>query len=885
MINESGIASNSLAGAKKKTAPGKVDPQREGIVSEQSIKFHTDGASEGENNPDTATSVSLHIASENSHSANSSNPRATNPAHDISPSYDIQTASQAEIQFDVTEEPAPSSEQSLRIHTEESRNGSIPGTSPKPTGENIEFHEETPHTTPPQRTIPAVEAVKSATVTIPEAEAPAPAAPAPHLATYPPPRRLSKRALLSSQTPRTNSAVPTTPLSRSPNSSHRPAHHPPESTLVAAGVPPLAPVDETKQAEHAAAAAVAAAKPQAFARNATSNSDFSAADGDVNEDVAAVVASVTTPASPNIVVTNHSRVFKGPEWAAVVETSRDTVERTVGNETAEAVGVEAQFVRVTSIEADQGKMTCGISIGHTPEYTVEQIDEAIQSHRYENTRMLLEIMAGHRKPSQTVESETSEKQVSTIPFSFSTKVGDALIRLHYAASASSSYRHLELSLDCPIEEVTIKLVKECLSEYLVIEKSELVVRRDAKVLSDGATGASLGLTSGCLLEVQRITPQPYEAENVEPQRMAPIPTPAPQPKRTAAKRHSKDKGVATPTKGRGKAPAVAAAAEAKKLPPYAATKKVPKTKRKMSSQQQATEQRRRLRQPRYNAARGQSPVPRYASLTRAATAHGATPQPSMARSRARDAPLPRMLTTPRVYHPHSLRPGAERLEEGETMAMYMSASRSPSRSYHTSSPAAARHSLGDIRAPSASLPSCNAQPPVPQQHTVRGVASVVFHTQRVAQAAVRQPVLNGAPRDLMHHAVEHRAEAHSASIHSYSPPHPAFGVANSSSSCASDDDSDSSPADENEHVEAEMMDLEEALRKPHPKSFAEPQEHEDDVEAEMMDLEEVLRKPAGDDADESEDDSVEHDYSGEPLEPHDEEEEDPVPAAVPNPFV
>ncbi|KPA79550.1 hypothetical protein ABB37_05367 [Leptomonas pyrrhocoris] len=853
MINESGNSSIVFAEAKGTTAPEKADPQRDTMVSECSIKFHADGPSESGNDPNSVTSIPLRIESENPRGVDNHNPRGTAVTEDsIVFTHEVHTAASADdIHFDAVEDPAASSMQSVRFQVEDGNtggNGAVDrGTSPQQSAAPANRTTSLPSTQAKPR--PTASGDSTAVAEAEKNRAAAGTAAEDAFAAYPPPRRLSQRAVSVARTPRSNGAAPTTPHSRSPNNSYRPAPNPRKS----------APVDEA-----------------------------ATADPNAKDDAAAVVASVATPASPNIVVTNHSRTFRGAGWAAVVETSRDTIERTVGTETAEAVGVETQFMRVTSIEADAEGMRCDMSIGHAPGQTAEQIDEAIEKCGYENTLRLLDFAAGHEKPSQARESEEAEKQPPSVPFSFSDKVGEGLIELNYSVFPFGSYRHLELSFDGPIAAVTPKFVKECLSGYLGVHESQLVVRRGEEVLSDDVTGADLKLANGCTLEAQCTIPQQQQQEapqnpvaEEEPQQTAPTPTPAPRAKKaTAAKKKTMEAAATSQKKKTSKKDANGgdAATPAKtKTKAKKAAVPVAKAERKKNT---AAKPKASPQQPRHTTANGSSPAPHYAAPTRAATTkHNATPQQqqqiSTAHSRVHKTPLPRVLTTPRVYRGHSPRPGAESLEEGETMAMYMSASRSPSRDgtqVRSSRPSMGRRSPAatpSMNGAAADSQSVGRSPGgydddgrghAPPQHTVRGVSSVNYHPRPVVQPATRQPELNGhSEHEAARDAVEHHAAAHTATTRLRSPPQPALGVDNSHST----DDHMSDDQSENESVNYNEENLVMTTNEPEEVNFV-VEEEEEDVEK-------------------SKEDSFAYDYSREPQELN--EEEDPVPDAAPNPFV
>lgn len=974
MINESSNSSIAFAESKGATTAENGNPPHGTLASEHSIKFHAEAPSEGEAGPDTNTTTSIQIESENPHSANSHNPRAT-------------TKSQEDIHFGVIEEPASSSVQSVRFQVEESRSASCAGSkvnrgaSPPPTTEGesiVDFHEETPRAVPPSPPPPQQQPAIASPGSVPQQPAPAVATPAKKveakaeaeaeakeqpptqakpridsagvkeaaspevveapaaaensITTYPPPKRVSQRAATAARTPRGTGSIPITPRSRTPQSSCTaqpiPARNAEAAAPAKADVPPLAPADEATQAERAAAAA-AAAKPQTCAHHPTGTSEFSSM-GDPDapaDDAAAAAASVATPASPSIVVTDHKKVFAGPTWAAVVETSRDKIERTVGNETAAAAGVETSFVRVTSIEANDDGMTCELSIGHAPAQSTEQIDQAIHDYGYADTLRLLEVASGHGEPvasdGAAVGKKEADKPAPPIPFSFKEKVGEGHIVLNYSVFPFGAHRRLELSFDSPIKAVSIKFVKQCLSEYLGTHESQLVVRRGKRELSDDATGAELGLVNGCTLDAQCATSQSKGTD-------APGPNLAPQPKKGAAKKKA---AAATPeepkkaktAKKKAKSEASTKKAKTKSAAASdgAATTKKTDAKKKKKTGAAATQKAASARQESHKSS-GLSLTPQYATPTAAYNnahngthndahkdAHNDAPQPSTGRFHVKRAPLPRTLTTPRIYHAHSPRPGAESLEEGETMAQYMSASRegtqarsgrlSFSQASISATAAAEQQSAGRCSSSSAVPPSPShhvasviatrrtsatsharsSEASVPPQHTVRGVTSVAFRPRPVIHAGAGAPQEpRGHQHDFLRNAVEHQADTHSASIRSRSPQQPTLDV--DSTSSTSVDFVEEVTALE-EPVQPQVYAQQEALvhaEVPQPEAVMVPYQGEADPDVAREENEEVNFKEETDKQGSIM--SLEYDYGGEP-EQH--REEDPVPAAAPNPFV
>ncbi|CBZ27676.1 conserved hypothetical protein [Leishmania mexicana MHOM/GT/2001/U1103] len=169
----------------------------------------------------------------------------------------------------------------------------------------------------------------------------------------PPPSRLSQRAAKAAQTPRSLSSAPITPRTRSGTSTYRPP----------------AQQQEAKENEDAEV------QPLVYGGES-----------------APAPETATAPTPVSLVVTEHKRHFPGNKWESVVAASLDVVKRTVCNETADAIGVESQYVQVLNVGATATGMTCDISVGHAPTMTASEVDEKLSSYPYETTITLPDIL-------------------------------------------------------------------------------------------------------------------------------------------------------------------------------------------------------------------------------------------------------------------------------------------------------------------------------------------------------------------------------------------------------------------------------------------------------------------------------------------------------------
>ncbi|KAK7200344.1 hypothetical protein NESM_000088200 [Novymonas esmeraldas] len=353
-------------------------------------------------NDETVTSISMR---EEPTGENSALPpqRQQDAQHDISfhgsTAHNTNTQSHDDIHFTAADDVLSTSQHSVAYQIEESRMQSranpnrLASQSPPPPSEQQQQQQ-------PAAEVNAGAVPKQAT----EAAIDAPAGGDGTYAVLPPPRRLSQRALTAARTPRSLADAPTTPRTRSPNNSHRPQVQPAadvaEAAAATAGVPPRVPGSERASAVEPATAPAA----HSYARASTAASDFSTtADADP---APAGAAPTPTPAAapaaaPDVVaVTQHARHFSGDGWEDVVASSLDTVERTVGNEAAAAVGVEPQYVRVQNVTATAAGMTCDISVAHAAALTADETDEKLRSCPFDATRTLLAIRTARREQPQ-----------------------------------------------------------------------------------------------------------------------------------------------------------------------------------------------------------------------------------------------------------------------------------------------------------------------------------------------------------------------------------------------------------------------------------------------------------------------------------------------------
>ncbi|CAJ1989435.1 protein of unknown function - conserved [Leishmania donovani] len=201
----------------------------------------------------------------------------------------------------------------------------------------------------------------------------------------PPPSRLSQRAAKAAQTPRSQTSAPITPRTRSATSTYRPP----------------AQQQQAKEEKQDAEVQPLVSGGESAPTPETAANDLSMAGA---ESTPAGAAPMPTPGAtsagiPDVVVTEHKRHFSGDKWESVVASSLDVVKRTVCNETADAIGVESQYVQVLNVEATTTGMTCYISIGHSPSMTASEVDEKLSNYPYETTITLPDILtAGGEHP-------------------------------------------------------------------------------------------------------------------------------------------------------------------------------------------------------------------------------------------------------------------------------------------------------------------------------------------------------------------------------------------------------------------------------------------------------------------------------------------------------
>lgn len=229
----------------------------------------------------------------------------------------------------------------------------------------------------------------------------------------PPPKKISRRAEMSARTPRSARITPLTPRSRSQNTSrHAPAEtsargggggalaasmqsqsqNPDDQTVATVAArpvaqetrPPLAPFDSRP-------APPIPAIDTKFARGGSQASEFSSF-GDADEASAAEAAAAAPPLpgapTGDMIVSQHKGTLPGNQWDAILLHSRDVVDRTLLHETAEATGLDAQFMRVSSLAQGPDGLNVTIDIVHDTAITAETLQKAIESCNYENTMML-----------------------------------------------------------------------------------------------------------------------------------------------------------------------------------------------------------------------------------------------------------------------------------------------------------------------------------------------------------------------------------------------------------------------------------------------------------------------------------------------------------------
>lgn len=372
--------------------------------------------------------------------------------------------------------------------------------------------------------------------------------------TYPPPSRLSRRAAQAAKTPRANGAVPpATPRSRSPTSNYvsaraapppqekkesaitspssghseqHPHHTPPTPTPPPAGIPPLVP-GEVRPLD------TATAPPQSHARDGSQRSvgggsDFSSiADLDVNASAAPAAS-----AMPPVTVSTHQCHLPGTQWDPVLQHSYDAVERTVVKETAMATGLDPQFIRITDATVSANGMTCHLSIGHDPAVTPKTIDDAIAACKYEHTMQLhalktargehqrygigalLESNAATAPPPHDSSADSSEigdaaaapqQHNHHLVYSFTKRVGDGFLLVDYTAEPHAPAKHMELYFNSTPAAISVAYVKQCVSEYAGVAAANLIVSSAGQVVGDEAKGRDLEWINGSVVDVTNAT--------------------------------------------------------------------------------------------------------------------------------------------------------------------------------------------------------------------------------------------------------------------------------------------------------------------------------------------------------------------------------------------
>ncbi|ORC85693.1 uncharacterized protein TM35_000331500 [Trypanosoma theileri] len=100
---------------------------------------------------------------------------------------------------------------------------------------------------------------------------------------------------------------------------------------------------------------------------------------------------VTKTPTGAVAVTTHRRSFHGSGWASLLSSARDTVERTLLNETSQAVRIPDNSIRIVSLEMDGDRMVAEIALVHEPTFTETTVQQALDTYPFDGMRMLLQI--------------------------------------------------------------------------------------------------------------------------------------------------------------------------------------------------------------------------------------------------------------------------------------------------------------------------------------------------------------------------------------------------------------------------------------------------------------------------------------------------------------
>ncbi|EPY19821.1 hypothetical protein AGDE_15041 [Angomonas deanei] len=422
--------------------------------------------------------------------------------------------------------------------------------------------------------------------------------------------------------------------------------------------PPLAPADSRP----APPIKPTTVPENAYGRQSSVGSEFSSFGGSEGSLEGYVPP---TGGAPAMDLTEHERTLPGTEWRAVLDLSREELERSLLKDAAEAVGLDSSFMRLTDVHCtDDGALHVFFAIAHENSLTVETINRQLGSATFPLTKLLHRLRAGdeeeapvaaeqttvspnkiiHSAKDKDSDEDTSEEEKESesddeevvgseddddrpeeedesedwddvpVPFhSFVKRVGEGFLLIDYTVSNGGDPEPLELFFDGTPQSLKVNQLLLCVSEYKGVSVEQLSVRtaEDGSVAAH-TRGADLGWQNGSQVTVW------YEGQEEAPVATAEVKKTEKKKAKKATKK--KEKKTAAPKKTKKK------------------TAKKPKKAKKKKSQREEP----------------------------------AVYQGTTSANALKDRPIPEELTTPRCYTPRTPRAGARYEGEYEGKSPYAS---------------------------------------------------------------------------------------------------------------------------------------------------------------------------------------------------------------------
>ncbi|RNF07339.1 uncharacterized protein Tco025E_07390 [Trypanosoma conorhini] len=137
-------------------------------------------------------------------------------------------------------------------------------------------------------------------------------------------------------------------------------------------------------------------------KSAHSAEGFSECGSDPPEAAAMVPLPTPQPPAQAVAVTTHKKTFAGSGWSSLLSSMRETVERTLLQETSKATGLPDASIRVVSmsVEADSTLLT-ELALVHDATASAAELDRALSLCAFEGMKELLETGASEEAPRPT----------------------------------------------------------------------------------------------------------------------------------------------------------------------------------------------------------------------------------------------------------------------------------------------------------------------------------------------------------------------------------------------------------------------------------------------------------------------------------------------------